>query len=421
MGILDTVVPVIGIGLCAIAVLQCALWSAQSFGYFSIDRQKFKQRRNEFEKTVAQDRRTAQGIDHRWRGFRSFRVDRLVKETSSCTSAYLVPEDGKPIPGFRPGQHLTLRFQVPGQHKPIVRCYSLSDAPGKPHYRISVKQVAPPRDRPELRPGKVSHYINDVLAIGDRIEVKSPAGNFSLDEQTEKPIVLLAGGVGITPMISMLEYLIGQQSTRMVLLAYGVNDSSEHAFKNYLAKASRENANFHLLTCYAQAAATDKNGVDYQCEGFVSAALLRQVLPDNQCEFYLCGPPPFMDSLYNGLIEWGVPESEIRFEAFGPASIGKARKISTEVQTTKDLSVAVTFANSQKVVSWDGTCESLLELAEANEVEIDSGCRAGSCGTCRTELISGKVKYPDGQEVNCEPGHCLVCIARPDGPAELGA
>jgi ferredoxin-NADP reductase len=422
MGILDTVVPVIGTGLCAIALLQCALWSAQSFGYRTIDRRRHNQRRSDLEETLTQDRiASQQSTDEGWRGFRSFRVDRLVKETSSCTSVYLVPEDAKPIPGFRPGQHLTLRFQVTGQNKPIVRCYSLSDAPGKPYYRISVKQVAPPLNRPELRPGKVSQYINNDLRIGDRIEIKSPAGNFYLHEQTERPIVLLAGGIGITPMISMLEYLVGQQSKRMVLVAHGVNGSSEHAFKNYLENANRENPNIHLLTCYAQASATDNIGVDYHFDGFVSVDLLRQVLPDNRCDIYLCGPPPFMESLYTGLIGWGVPESDICFEAFGPASIGKARKISAEASAASEPKVSVTFANSNTKADWDGSCDSLLELAEANQVEIDSGCRAGSCGTCSTELISGKVTYPDGQKVDCEPGHCLVCIARPDGPAELGA
>ena len=421
MQLLDTVVPIIGVTLCAIAFLQCALWSAHSLSNLTTDRRRFNQRRGDLQRDLGKDRRAARGVDHRWSGYRNFRVDRLQKETPNCTSVYLVPEDGKPIPGFQPGQHLTLRFRIPGQNKPVVRCYSLSDAPGKPYYRITVKRITPSRDRPELRPGKLSEFVNGNLRIGDQIEVKSPTGSFFLRQSSNKPIVMLAGGIGITPMISMINHLVQNQPDRLVVLAYGVHGGGDHAFKEILDQVSNANPNINLITCYSQAAATDKLGADYHFEGFVSVDLLRKVLPDNNCEFYLCGPPAFMESLYKGLVSWSVAESDIQFEAFGPASIQPAKQESTDTSAATQPQTTVTFANSDTSAVWDGSCDSILELAEANQIEIDSGCQAGSCGTCQTELISGSVTYPEGLQVDCEPGHCLVCIARPDGPTELGA
>ena len=420
MGIYETVIPAMGIGLCAIALVQLALWSAHSFGGLTLNRKQFRDQSQRFRQQLKSTRTRTDDTDKfSWHGFRHFRVSQLVRETKNCTSVYLVPEDGKPIASFKPGQHLTFRFQIPGQIKPVVRCYSLSDGPGKPHYRISVKEMAPPADRPELQPGRASHYINHQLQVGDRIEVKAPAGSFVLNVQSEKPVVLLAGGIGITPLVSMIEYLIQQQSNRLILLAYGVNHSDDHVFKEQLAKISIQQANVHLLTCYSFPNPEDQQGVDFHVAGFVSVDLLRPVLPNNDCEFYLCGPPPFMNSIFTGLIEWGVEESKIRFEAFGPASIGKASKLEQAPVVTETVSVK--FANADVIASWDGSSESLLELAELNQIEIDSGCRAGSCGTCSTELISGRIKYPENQKVNCEAGRCLVCIARPDGPVELGA
>jgi ferredoxin-NADP reductase len=425
MGLPETILPAIGIGLCLLAMCQVALWSSQSLGFRKLGRQQFSENAKRFRAQIrdplgdnSSDMTTAT-----WAGFRNFRVDSLVKETDTCTSVYLVPEDGKPIPHFHPGQHLTFRFTIPGQAKPVVRCYSLSDGPGKAYYRISVKIASPPHDRDELPPGKASSYINQLMQVGQIVPVKAPAGHFFLNEESNKPVVLLAGGVGITPMVSMLDRLIATQSQRLILLAYGINHSADHAFKQLLAAISEQHPNVHLLNCYSRPQATDHAGVDYHLDGRVSTDLLQQVLPDPDCEFYLCGPPPFMKSLYEGLLEWGVAESDIRYEAFGPASIGKRPSKSADVPCPAPAAepVAIKFAVSDATAVWDGSHESLLEFAEASGIPVDSGCRAGSCGSCSVEVIAGKIEYSDGQKPNCEPGHCLTCIARPNGPVELGA
>ncbi len=221
-------------------------------------------------------------------------------------------------------------------------------------------------------------------------------------------------------MISMLDRLVSIQSNRLVLLAYGVNHSGDHVFKDQLKTLVEQNENILLLTCYSEPRASDKIGEDFHVQGFVSVDLLRTILTDPDCDYYLCGPPPFMQSLFNGLTAWGVDESRLHSEAFGPASITH-RKEPKQHSDRPATNATVNFVNTDVVANWNGKADSLLELADALGVEIDSGCRSGSCGTCSTELIAGKIEYPNGKQPDCQPGHCLVCIAKPDGPIELGA
>lgn len=420
---MGTVISVVGIGLCLISALGVAHWSSLAIRNRTDEQIAFKNRLRYFRSQMEQPSGSQQtpADAKTWSGYRDFQVDRMVQETATCTSVYLVPADGKPLPHFRPGQHLTFKFQVPDIPKPVVRCYSLSDGPGKRTYRISVKRVAAPIDQPNLPPGKASTYVNRHLQVGQIVSVKAPAGHFYLDETSHKPVVLLAGGIGITPMISMLDRLIQTRSERPILLVSGMRNGDDHAFKKYLAEINGQHSNVHLLNCYSSPSSTDRSGIDFHFHGRVSVDLLKKVLPGTDCEFYLCGPPAFMNSLYEGLLDWGANESDIRFEAFGPASIGNRTSATAAPISTETSLLAIKFARSDTSVVWDGSHSSVLELAEAHDIPIDSGCRSGNCGTCEIELMEGTVEYPEGLKPDCEPGHCLACIARPTSATELGA
>jgi hypothetical protein len=150
----------------------------------------------------------------------------------------------------------------------------------------------------------------------------------------------------------------------------------------------------------------------------VSVEILKRALPNNQFDFYMCGPGPFMESLYKDLLVWGVSENQIHFEAFGPASIKKSeiKKVATEGTGTV---AKIKFAKSETEVAWHDGYENILEAAEAAEVALDSGCRSGNCGTCQVGLLSGKVKYIAKPPSDIEPGTCLPCVAQPDGNVEL--
>ncbi len=444
----------LGVALCAVVLIQLGLWTAQSLSILAHNRRQLDLSRklmlqqidSIIEQRVVLSDSVAEGVvdsayklknsasaDGSWSGYRSFTVGRIEKETESVTSLYLVPEDGKPIAHFRAGQHLTLKLPVPGKAKPIVRCYSLSSGavsdPANgidgPCYRISVKALVaqtPANDNAaaSVHHGVASTFINQSVCVGDRIEVKAPAGQFWLDEESQVPVVLLAGGIGITPMVSMLERMQATGSQRSAVLFYGVNHSREHAFEKHLKSIAAAMPNVHVINCYSRPLPEDVAGEQFQVHGFVSIDLLRQVLPNNHYQFYMCGPPPFMESLYQGLIDWQVPMSRIHYEAFGPASIGTKKAEEKGASALDNTQVdPVTFVRSGKTVLCSTEESSLLELAEANGIFPDSGCRAGSCGSCETGLVSGKVAYAEGHKPDCSPSRCLICVARPDGPVEL--
>lgn len=348
-----------------------------------------------------------------WNGYRKFFIDQKVPEPGGVCSFYLKPHDHRLIPPFEPGQFLTFRLKIPGQVKPVIRCYSLSDSPlERDHYRVSIKKVPPPPGRPGLPPGLSSTFFHDHLSVGDVVDVAAPNGHFFMNTKSERPIVLIGGGVGLTPVLSMLNTIALSESKRETWFFYGVHDKAGHIMADHLRSLAEKHDNINLVVCYSQPTEDCVQGVDYQVHGFVSVDLFKSLLPSNNYEFYVCGPPPMMASITSGLEEWGVPENDINFEAFGPATVKK-----TPVAEHADavLGATVTFDTSGKSVAWSSDGASILELAEQNGIDIDSGCRAGNCGTCVTAIKSGKVKYLSEPGSPQEEGTCLVCIAVPDG------
>lgn len=350
-----------------------------------------------------------------WRGWRKFRVQKLVRETPTTTSVFLAPQDGLSLPEFKPGQFLTLKFSLPGQSTPQTRCYSLSDgARAGQHYRITVKDI---HGKPPAQ-GGVSHFVNWQWAIGDTIDVKAPSGDFFLDGSSTEPAILLAGGVGITPLMSMIETVLQRGDRRDMLLFYGLRHGGEHIFKDRLRELARQHSNINVLNCYSDPESGEVEGRDYHFRGRVSVELIKRALPGPNFHFYMCGPGPFMSSLFEQLIQWGVPEDHIHFEAFGPATVTavstRAKSSADEATPAKTVAACqVHFARSKKTVDWTGQDSTLLDTALKNGVSMSSGCRAGQCGSCQTKILRGEVAYPKGQPHEVEAGHCLPCVAVP--------
>ncbi len=362
-------------------------------------------------------REAAVSAEATWAGLRKFEVQRKVLEGDGVASLYLVPHDRKPLPTFLPGQFLTFQVKVAGRPKPEVRCYSLSDAPGKDHYRVTIKKVVSASGAP----GLVSSWFVDQVAEGDIVDLRAPAGHFTLDLDSPAPVVLVGGGIGITPLVSMLNAICARPGRRDVWVFYGVRNGEQHTMREALATATRDHDNVRLHVCYSQPAPKDEKGRDYQHAGRISADFLRRILPSSNFKFYVCGPPALMQTLVPDLQSWGVPKEDIHFEAFGPATVKEVTKRMTRPGSAAAEKIQITFRRSNKTCSWDGTCASILELADVHGVKIESGCRVGNCGTCLAAVTSGEVKYSTDPSAKVEAGSCLTCIAQPTGPLVLDA
>lgn len=365
-----------------------------------------------------------------WPGWRDFRVVRRAFEDRAQTqcSFYLEPIDGGTLPSFKPGQFLTFQVQLPGVDgaaqgagRTITRCYSLSDRPGLENYRITVKRAPAPAGQTDWPPGLSSNHLHDRVHEGDVLRVKAPSGHFHIDPESRLPVVLIAGGIGITPMMSMLRWVLAEQPGREIHLFYGVRHGGEQVFREQLDLLAASHAGFHRHVVFSRPALDDLSGRDFQHTGHVDIDLLRRVLPHGRHQFYVCGSAALMESLVPALAAWGVAVGDIHFEAFGPSSVRLADPGGISIPQHLDLPVEVHFHRSGRTLAWDGQDNNLLDFAERHGVEVDSGCRSGGCGSCETKLVSGTVRYASKPDHDVAPGHCLLCVASPESALTLEA
>ena len=396
-----------------VAVTAEGLWIAVDF--FRCSAHEREQRRREAalleeRLKLAERLRVSEedkGRQHAWSGWRKFEVTKKAHEDpgGQICSFYLAPHDGKPIPCFEPGQFLTFQLNVPGRPKPVRRCYSLSDYAANPqHYRISIKRIQHPN------PGLVSNFFHEHVNEGDIVDVVAPNGDFVVDPGRDTPVVLLACGIGITPVLSMLNAITSSGSKRETWFFYGVRNRDEHIMHEHLQALERDHDHVNLRVCYSDPrSGVDAEGRDYHHAEWVSVDLLQRVLPSNNYDFYICGPTPMMGALIEGLGAWGVPEHRIHFEEFGPTPTA-AKPAKPDAKGPP-----ITFHKSDRTVPWDESFENLWEFALANGIELPSGCRQGNCGECMVAILDGKVKYKKKPSFQCEANSCLTCCSVPNG------
>lgn len=250
-----------------------------------------------------------------WAGFRDFVVYKKAEESEVITSFYLKPVDGKPIASFKPGQYISLKIEIEGEAHTHIRQYSLSDAPGRDYYRISVKREDGAGNHP---PGIVSNYLHRHVTEGDILKISAPAGDFYLDTTKDTPVVLLSGGVGLTPMVSMLNTLIEQQSKREILFIHAAINSKVHAMKNHIEQMAARHSNVKSYICYEKPTVEDYRAKNFDKEGFINLPWLQAILPDLTADYYICGPVPFMRTVIDALHQIGVSDDNIHYEFFGP-------------------------------------------------------------------------------------------------------
>lgn len=256
--------------------------------------------------------------ENSWLGFREFRIDKKVKETEEVTSFYLKPVDGKPIASYEPGQYLTLKAVIPGEKYTHMRHYSLSDTPNREYYRISVKREKGSHGTPA---GIVSTHLHDHVQEGDVLAFAAPSGDFTITDERESPIVLISGGIGITPLLSMLKHLAENESNRPVIFIHATANSSSYALKDEVEQVVTSHKQVQAFVSYDKPTQEDRQARNFDKEGYIDLDWLTSILPGKEADFYYCGSIPFMKAVHEALKEWGVPKERLHYEVFNPISI----------------------------------------------------------------------------------------------------
>ena len=365
-----------------------------------------------------QDRRSSTQ-DDTWKNWRDFKIVKKESESQEITSFYFQPVDGGKLPDFKPGQFLTIKLDIPDQPRPVIRTYSLSDYPeSKDYYRLSIKRERSPKDL-DVPPGVASNFMHDRIFESSVIPCKPPSGKFYLEVDNSIPAVLISNGVGITPMISMAKAVARKNPQRHLWFIHGARNGEYHACREEINNITESYPNLHIHYRYSRPRPEDEG--KYHSQGYADKQLLADsIIPEIQAthngsteaEYFLCGSPAFMDSLREGLTELGVSEDRVFFESFGGGKTkGKAQADSNGAGSID--SAEVVFAGSDKTLTWTPEDGTLLEFAEANDLNPEYSCRQGVCLTCMCQLQSGEVEYLEEPSGEPDDGTVLICISKP--------
>jgi nitric oxide dioxygenase len=255
-----------------------------------------------------------------WNGYRKLRVERKVAESEVVTSFYLTPNDDQPLPDYLPGQYITVKVDHPTTPT-SPRNYSLSDRPGAGYFRISVKRESRPHDN--ASDGLISNYLHDAVGPGERLDVGPPCGEFTLDPDSVdgRPVVLLAGGIGVTPLLAMAKSLHHAKNNTPVYFLQAARNSRVHALGGEVRSLGGNGSNFQTLVIYDEPLSDDLSSGRCDSLGVVTTDLLRRWVPFGDADFYLCGPAPFMAHALTCLRELRVAGHRVRHEFFGPKQV----------------------------------------------------------------------------------------------------
>ncbi|TWU47022.1 NO-inducible flavohemoprotein [Rubripirellula reticaptiva] len=266
------------------------------------------------EDAIYDEQQTAPGG---WNGTRTFVVSRKVSESDVVTSFYLKPEDESPLPPFKPGQYITVHIKHPTTPT-SPRNYSLSDKPNAEHLRISVKREEPLA--PGAPHGLISGHLHDAIEEGHHVEIGPPCGEFTIepDNSDGRPVVLLAGGIGVTPLLSMAKSMVHANPGSPIYFLQAARNSRVHAFADEIKNLASQSSSMHTKVLYDVPLDGDVESGKCDAVGFVTTDLLRRWTPFADADFYFCGPKPFMQNIHACLQKLGVDETRVRYEFFGP-------------------------------------------------------------------------------------------------------
>ncbi len=332
------------------------------------------------------------------------RLASITPQASDAKTLRFIVPDGRKL-SARPGQFLTFSFLFDG--KKVIRSYSICSSAARSGYvEITTKRV---------REGCVSVFLNDRASVGMTVEANGPFGHFCFDEYKHRNVVLVAAGSGITPLMAMLRYMDDLCLETTATLLYCVRAARDIIFESELQqlRSRLKNFQYHVLLSQPHPEWSGPRG--HVSREFIGNSVQDLTSPD----FFLCGPPPFMDASRAILLGLGVKPKRIMQESFGSSASKSAQPVSAAAETD----VMVEFARSGNVYAVRSG-QTLLEAAEEHGVGIPSSCRQGQCGTCKTKLLAGKVRMDTEEGLDPDSraqGFVLTCVGHADSAVKLDA
>lgn len=370
-----------------------------------------------------------------WTG--TMRVAAIVRETPHVKTFRLIEPKGGRVPfGFIPGQFLTFSAEIDG--RTIRRSYTIASPPTRNSYvEITVKRE---------EDGEFSRFLHDKASVGSQLQVRGPSGVFTFDGGNSDSIVLVAGGVGITPMMCVIRYLTDTSWPGEIFLVFATRSTDELIFREELEYLQRRYPRLHVV---AAVGARSEGTAWMGLEGQITKDALAHAVPGiEKRRVHLCGPPPMMSAFRGILSELGVPESQIKTEAFGPATglvpppkpsppPTPSASVTTLLQKAQDVAASTVLPQERPgpataTISFEQSAKSaplppdktVLEVAESIGVPIDYSCRVGTCGICKTKLLAGRVTMEVQDALTDEDrtsGMILACQARSLGNITVDA
>ncbi len=344
--------------------------------------------------------------------FYRLRVTKVVDETPEVKSFYLESSDKKGLKTNLAGQYLTIK--VPLYNKKLylnqqnenpeikyaLRNYTISNTCENNEYRISVKKETG---------GLVSTALHDSLKEGHTIEARGPKGSFIYKYKKKKPGVFIAGGIGITPILSILNSLTKSKNEIYLILA--VKEKNLLNFKDEITQLCKHNPNLKVFVFFSREKVNEEDEICKTWKCFnkrLDIKSLMEVLPGNKhLSFYICGPQPMTQMLVTEIAKWKGNKSTLQVEDFKSIQPGKSR-------IEQEKTIQVHFKKSGKIVEWDNEYRNLLEFAESNGIRMEAGCMFGECGACSTNIPEGKVDYNYKTAIQPAKGKCLPCSCFPE-------
>jgi ferredoxin-NADP reductase len=338
-----------------------------------------------------------------WKGYRQFRVCEITAEADGVRGVTFEPQDQCELPDYLPGQHIEIKAAIGAD---VVREYSLTGAARvskRKQYSIAVRGQEGRGPDGKTFEGKMSSFIIRQLKVGDLIELTAPSGKYALPEASQQPVVLMAGGIGITPFMNLLESL-PDGNPMEIWLFYSNQNSQKHAFRSRICFHAARLPGLKVSNHYTSPLPSDTLGRDFDSRDRITAAVVSEDLIARRARVYMCGPSGMMKAFAGGLVARGVPHFDIFQELF-TAPIGP---VADDGKT-----YTVTFSRSHSTpIVWTATKGPILNFAEAEGLSLPSGCRVGECESCALHIVSGCVRYLNGVESD-DPSVCLTCSAVP--------